>query len=325
VAGITAATRVGIYQASLQSGGSAKDGQLIGIDRLDFPKVIPQFKRSWANGESLGALMNLLARSPDGAIVTRNALAGGMKIGDRLPLQLTLAGDQRAATLRIVAIVDLFPGFYPQDGPMIIANLDYLFDQMGGQYPYDVWIARDPTSNLDTLVGGVRKLGINVLDQVDAAELTLREQTAPRRQGLFGLLSVGFITAAILTLLGFLLSVLISARRRAVELGVLQAIGLGGGQVAAALIIELALIVLAGTGAGTGIGLTAALLVVPLLQVGSGPYPGTPPYGAQIAWDEVSIIYAVFATSLLLTLLVLGAILSRTQLNQAVKLGDANL
>jgi putative ABC transport system permease protein len=122
-----------------------------------------------------------------------------------------------------------------------------------------------------------------------------------------------------------LLSVLISARRRAVELGVLQAIGLGGGQVAAALIIELALIVLAGTGAGTGIGLTAALLVVPLLQVGSGPYPGTPPYGAQIAWDEVSIIYAVFATSLLLTLLVLGAILSRTQLNQAVKLGDANL
>lgn len=325
VVGITAATRVGIYEASLQSGGSAKDGQLIGIDRLDFPKVIPQFKRTWASGESLGALMNVLARYPDGAIVSRNALTGGLKIGDRLPLQLKLAGDQRAATLRIVAIVDLFPGFYPQDGPIIITNLDYLFDQMGGQYPYDVWIARDPASDLDVLVGGVRKLGINVLDQIDAADLTIREQTAPRRQGLFGLLSVGFITAAILTLLGFLLSVLISARRRAIELGVLQAIGLGAGQVAIALIIELALVVLAGTGAGTGIGLVAALLVVPLLQVGTGPYPGTPAYGAQIAWDEVTIIYAVFATTLLLTLLALGMILARTQLNQAVKLGDANL
>jgi putative ABC transport system permease protein len=84
------------------------------------------------------------------------------------------------------------------------------------------------------------------------------------------------------------------------------------------------LLVAAGIGAGTGIGLLAARLVVPLLQVGAGPHPGTPAYPPQIAWDQVSLIYLVFAAALLLTLLALSWTLGRMRLFQAVKLGDAN-
>jgi hypothetical protein len=84
------------------------------------------------------------------------------------------------------------------------------------------------------------------------------------------------------------------------------------------------MIVAFGTAAGTGIGLVTAVVVVPLLQIGAGPYPGTPAFPAQVAWGEVTLIYAVFAATLALTLLALGAALARTQLNQAVKLGDAN-
>ncbi len=324
IPGVEAATRVGTYEAGFQT-GSNKTAQLIGIDRLDFPKVAAPFPRAWGGGESLGSLMNLLARYPDGAIVSRDVMTGGLKVGDALPLQMRLYGDQRTTTFRIVAVVDLFPGFYPQDGPIVVANLDYIHDQMGGQYPYDVWVARDPAVELSKVVAGVRSLGVNVIDQIDANELIIREQTQPRRQGLFGLLSVGFVTAAALTLLGFLLSVLINARRRAIELGVLRAIGLSSTQVGLALGIELTLIVLAGTGAGTGIGLAAAILVVPLLQVGAGPHPGTPVFAPLVAWNEVAVIYAVFAITLLITLLVLAVALGRTQLAQAVKLGDANL
>jgi putative ABC transport system permease protein len=324
VPGIQAAARVGAYEAAFQT-GSNKIAQLVGIDRLDFPRVASHYPRAWGGGESLGALMNLLARYPDGVIVSRDVLGNGLKVGDALPLQLRLYGDQRSATFRIIAAIDLFPGFYPQDGPIVIGNLDYMFDQMGGQYPYDVWISRDAGSDLNTIVSGVRALGVNVIDRIDTNELIIREQTQPKRQGLFGLLSVGFVTSAVLTLLGFLLSVLISARRRAIELGVLRALGLSGIQVAMALAIELSLIVIAGTAAGTGIGLVAAMLVVPLLQVGAGPHPGTPAFAPQVAWNEVTVIYAVFAITLLVTLLALGIALGRTQLAQAVKLGDANV
>lgn len=324
VPGITAAARVGTYDAVLTLGGVNQQAQLVGIDRVDFPRVVTRFRSSWAGGQSLGALMNLLARTPEGVLVSRDVLSRGLKVGDTLPTLLTLFGDRREVTFKIVAAVDLWPGYYPQDGPIVVANLNYIFDQMGGQYPYDVWISRAPDAKVDAITSGVRGLGIALVELRDAATLIREEQTQPRRQGLFGLLSVGFIAAGALTLLGFLLSALINARRRTIELGVLRALGMSGAQVAVALLIEQVALVVAGVGAGTGIGLLVARLVVPLLQVGAGEHPGTPPYPPQIAWDQVAVIYVVFAVALLLTLLALSWVLGRMKLFQAVKLGDAN-
>jgi putative ABC transport system permease protein len=320
--GVTAATRVGTYEANVQAAGN-QSAQLVGIDRIDFPKVVSRFDPAWAGGQSLGALMNMLAMNPEGVIVSSNALGRGLQVGDTLNALVTIAGDRREIPLRIVAAVDLWPGYYPQDGPIIIANLDYIFDMMGGQYPYDVWITRAADSEVPQVVSGVRNLGITVVDAIDAETLIRNEQARPQRQGLFGLLSVGFIAAGALTLLGFLLSALITARRRAIELGVLRALGLDGAQVAVALTIEQVTLVAAGIAAGTGIGALAAQLVVPRLQVGVGPHPG-PAYPAQMAWDQVQVIYGVFGVALLLTLLALAWILGRMRLFQAVKLGDAN-
>jgi putative ABC transport system permease protein len=308
----------------LTLGGVNQQAQLVGIDRVDFPKVITHFNPAWGGGGSLGALMNLLARNPGGVLVSRDVLARGLNVGDTLPALLILFGDRREVKFKIVAAVDLWPGYYPQDGPIIVANLDYIFDQMGGQYPYDVWINRSADARVDDIASGVRGLGISLVDVRDAATLIREEQTQPRRQGLFGLLSVGFIAAGALTVLGFLLAALIASRRRAIELGVLRALGMSGFQVAIGLVIEQLTLVITGVGAGTGIGLLAATLVVPLLQVGAGPRPGTPPYPPQIAWDQVAIIYVVFAVALLLTLLALSGVLGRMRLFQAIKLGDAN-
>lgn len=324
VPGVTAAARVGTYDATLVLGGVNQDVQLVGIDRVDFPKVVRHFDRDWGDGQSLGALMNLLAERRDGILISKSALEKGLKVGDRISALLSLYGDRREVPFTIVAALDLWPGYYPQDGPIMVANLNYIFDQMGGQYPYDVWIARNADVEVADIVSGVRGLGITVVDARDAAALIAEEQTKPQRQGLFGVLSVGFIAAGMLTLLGFLLSALITARRRAIELGVLRALGLSGWQVAIALIVEQVMLVSAGITAGSAIGLLSAQLVVPLFQIGVGPHPGVPPYPPQIAWSEVTLIYMVFAVALLLTLLALAWILGRMQIFQAIKLGDAN-
>lgn len=324
VPGVLAATRVGTYDATIRLGGANRNARVIGIDRVDFPKVVNHFERAWGGGESLGGLMNLLARNADGVLVSRDVLARGLEVGDTLPVLMRMYGDQREVRFRIIGAIDLWPGYYPQDGPIVVANLNYVFDQMSGQYPYDVWIKRDPQAKLEEIVTGVRQLGITVVDAIDASALIAREQARPSRQGLFGLLSVGFVAAGGLTLLGFLLAGLITARRRAIELGVLQALGMSGAQVGLALTLEQLILVTSGIGAGTGIGALAARLVVPLLQVGAGPHPGTPPYEPQLAWEQVAIIYAVFGAALLLTLVALGVGLGRMRLFQAVKLGDVN-
>lgn len=324
VPGITAATRVGTYQATIQLGGINQDAQLVGLDRLDFPTVVQQFDRRWAGGESLGGLMNMLARTPEGIIVSNDVLNRGLKVGDVLPATLDIYGDRQQVKFIILAAVELWPGYYPQDGPLMIANLDYIFDQMGGNYPYDVWITRDDGANIEDVAQGVREQGFTVIDVHDTETMIHDEQMQPHRQGVFGLLSVGFVASAALTLLGFLLSALINARRRAIEMGVLQALGMSGWQVVVAITIEQVTLVAAGLGAGTGIGLLAAKLVVPLYQTGVGPHPGTPSFAPLIAWDQVTLIYAVFGAALVLALLALAWVLGRMRLFVAVKLGDAN-
>src|SRR5215211_4527956 len=155
VPGITAATRVGSYDdVAIQLGGAAPRAQLVGIDRVDFPKVITKFDRSWGGGQPLGALMNMLAQHYDGVLVSRDVLAKGLKVGDPLPASVRIADDQREITFNIIGAIDLWPGFYPQDGPILVANLNYIFDEMSGQYLYDVWIDRDPTAKLDEIVAG---------------------------------------------------------------------------------------------------------------------------------------------------------------------------
>jgi hypothetical protein len=49
---------------------------------------------------------------------------------------------------------------------------------------------------------------------------------------------------------------------------------------------------------------------------------GLPPYLVRVAWDEILVVYAVFAGVLLFVSTVITTALSREQLATVVKLGD---
>jgi putative ABC transport system permease protein len=321
VPGIRHAVRVGQFDATLQTGGPAQAAQLIGIDRRDFPQVVG-FDPTWAGGESLGGLMNRLASRPRAAIVSRAVAGRGVNIGQALNLDVTILGVRRTVSTEVVAIVDYWPGVYPEEGPFIISNLDYIFEQLGDQYPYDVWIDRDPTVPLAEIADGVRRQGVLLIDTRDRDTLLNEAATEPRRQGLFGMLSLGFAAATLLTLIGFVLMALLNARRRTIELGVLAALGLAQRAQVGALLFEQGLLVLIGVAAGSGIGALVAAFTVPLLRVGVGPHPGTPPTPATPSDDTLLIVVAFGAIALLLALLVLALLASRLRLAQAVRLGD---
>ena len=40
----------------------------------------------------------------------------------------------------VAGFVRLFPTVYPEEAPFMVGNLDYAFEQQGGQYPYEVWL-----------------------------------------------------------------------------------------------------------------------------------------------------------------------------------------
>lgn len=322
VSGVEAATRVGDYSATANIGGRQQAGQILGIDRVDLPQVA-FFRPDFAYNESLGELMNRLAVASDGILVSSSFLTQqGLTVGDPLRLTVGASGDYAEVSFTIVGSLGLFPTLYPQDGPFFVANLDHIHNALGGTYPYDVWLATDASANGEAIVEGVRDLGLAVVTALDARQTIASEQTRPERQGLFGLLSVGFIAAAALTVIGFLVYAVVSFQRRFIELGMLRAIGLSTRQMAAYLAGELAALILTGVTLGSGLGVWASTLFIPYFQVGSDKAALVPPFVVQVAWEQLGVILVIFGAMFVVAVVVLAVLLTRMRVFEAVKLGE---
>jgi len=319
---VQAAGRVGRYKATTRLSGGVQDGSFMGVDRVDFPQVA--FWRQDFAPTSLGALMNALAVYPNGVLVPRSFMSQyALHAGDTFRVTVNTYGQRSEMDVKIVGGFDLFPTWYPEeDGPLFVGNLNHFFEQAGGQFPYDVWLKTSADANYDQIVEGVRDLRLGVLNWNAPLLKVSKEQQRPERQGLFGLLSVGFMAAALLTVLGFLLYAFFSFRRRFIEMGVLRAIGLSSGQMTGFLAWELAFLILTGVIAGTGLGAWVSMLFIPYLQVGAGPSAHVPPFVVEIAWPAIFRIYALFGLLFVAALGGLAALLLRMKIFQAVKLGE---
>ncbi len=320
--GIQAATRVGDFKVRIQAQGSWQEATLIGIDRIGFPKVA--FWRSDFARASLGVMMNALAVAPDGLLVSREFMRQrNINVGDSVVVRISSYGQRAEATMKVVGDFRYFPTWYEaEDGPLLIGNLENIFEEMGGMVPYDVWIKTDPGVDYTQLLDGLRKLNLNVLNWRASRITIAEEQKLPQRQGLFGVLSVGFLAAALLTVLGFLLYALFSFRRRFIELGTLRAIGLSAGQMATFLAWELIFLIFIGLGAGTLLGTLMSNIYIPYLQVGADPVALTPPFLVEIAWPAIVRIYLLFGLLFLWVLGILAVLLLRMKIFQAIKLGE---
>jgi putative ABC transport system permease protein len=324
VAGVQAAARVGRYDATTQLSGGTQRGEFIGIDRIDFPHVA--FWRRDFSPASLGTLMNALGATPNGVLVHYDFMyRHQLNVGDTFRIVVRTYGQPNPLDLQIVGGFDMFPTWYPNQEkyePLFVGNLDYLFNRAGGQFPHEVWLMTDEGVDYEQIVEGVRDLRLHVIDWKAPLVKVAEEQQRPERQGLFGVLSVGFIAAAFLTVMGFLLYAFFSFRRRFIELGVLRAIGLSSGQMMAFLAWELIFLLLVGLIVGTGLGVWVSNLFIPYLQVGSGPSAQIPPFEVVIAWPAILRIYVLFGLLFVAALGGLTALLLRIKIFQAVKLGE---
>jgi putative ABC transport system permease protein len=339
---VRSATRVGRYKFTAVFPNGAEEGTFLGIDRLTFPDTA-YWQRDFA-AEQLGVLMNQLAATPEGILVPSSFLdKHKIKIGDTVSLGISsgVAGQSTPLQAKVVGTFDLFPTWTPEtDGAFLVGNLDELYLRAGAEYPHEVWLDTTNDADPEKIAYTVRgfsiildnradqsKLeqnGLNTLvKQWSSADLNIRaEQRRPERQGLFGLLSVGFVSSALLTVLGFLLYALFSFRRRFIEMGMLRAIGLSIQQMTSLLAAELAFLVLLGIGVGTALGVFASRLFVPFLQIGASAQSQYPPFQIQIAWLSIVQIYILFALLFFAALSALSALLVRMKIFQAIKLGE---
>jgi putative ABC transport system permease protein len=322
--GITAATRVGRYPATGKFSTGSVKAEVLGIDRVDYSRIA-YWRNDFGPG-SLGGLMNALASKSDGVLVQDTVMGqNALKVGDQIHIAVSGGDSNVDMTMVIVGSFRYWPTWYPNKQnatTLFVTNLDYVFEQLGGENPYNVWLKVKDGTDPSQVAEGVTKLGAAVLSFDDVNTKIVKEQTRPERQGLFGVLSVGFAAAALLTVLGFFLYAIFSFRRRLIELGVLRAIGLSAPQMAAFLGWELLLLLGTGVGAGTLLGVAASRVYIPFMQVGLTPETTLLPFLVIIAWPEIYRIYALFGGLFVVALIVLLAFLMRMKIFQAVKLGE---
>jgi putative ABC transport system permease protein len=322
IPGVRDVARVGNYKVSIRLASGAVDGRLLGIDRVDFPTVA-YFRRDFAT-QPLLALMNDLARNNSAVLLPRDfAQKLGLQTGDYLPIQMTTFAGQKNVDLTVTGTYTYFPTAYPNQPPTLVANLDYIFTSTGEISPHEVWFATDPATPTRTIVDGLTKLGIPIAKLTDERQALAIPLARPERIGLFGMLSAGFLASAGLTVLGFGLYSVASLRRRAIELGVLRAIGLADRQMVLLLLSEQTLIVFGGSVIGLAIGTATSVLFIPFFRVGTSAGALVPPFQVILAWSDVALLSMGFAGILLLTSVGIIYRAARLKIFEAVKLGEA--
>lgn len=322
--GIIAYAPVGQYDGRISIGNTPISTNVIAVDRSRFASVIPHFQDAWLGpGNSMGLLMNQLATYRDGVIIDKS-IAGTSNIGDKVAVTLIVDDIPVDVRMRIVGLVEGWPGQYSVDRPYLVMNLSYVSDEIGFMPPTDVWVRRDTRVPLDEVISAARTAAIPILDTIDFDDARTSEFTRPERQALFGMLSVGFVAAAGLTIMAILVSALASMRQRNIELGMLQAMGMPAHTARRVIVLEQSIITMSGMICGLLAALVCAEWILPSLHAGVAPHRDIPANIPITAWSTIAGMLAIYAVAVLVALGTVFRNSRSLRIADAVKLGDEN-
>lgn len=323
--GVAGATRAGKYEGKFSYGRGDVTSQIIGIDRLEFPQAA--YYRDDFAPVSLGEMMNALGLNLNGVLIPDTLrVNNGIQVGDQLAVSIIAGNVTYDRELQVVGTYFYFPTVYPQNKPTLIMNLESIFNYPEDVEGYQMLLRLKDDADIPKLVKMIGERISPTQSYVkingDARSAVEAGQDKPERMGLFGILNVGFFTTALMPGIGFLLYSYASLRRRFIELGILQAIGLSTRQLVASLVTEQSVLMGMATLAGAGIGLATSLLFAPFLQIGATPGAPVPPFLVLIGWAETGWLTLSFGVVLLVTMAGTILYLNRLKVFQAVKLGE---
>lgn len=322
IPGVRSVARVGSYDAEPRVRGAIEDSKFIGVDRVDFQNTA--FFRDDFATQPLGALMNALALDPAALLVPPDFLVrNSLRVGEDVLMSIDSVGVGRTPiTFTVAGTFELFPHDARDGGEeLFVGNLDYFFESAGTALPYDVLVAVEPGATLDGVVDAAGTLGFLVINGEDSRQIVRLAQAQPERRGMFGLLSAGFIAASLLTIIGFVLSAVITFRSRRIQLGMLRTVGLSAWQMAGFVALEQVLLIGLGALAGSALGVVVSQLFIPFMQVGGSLASTVPPFIVRIAWRDLMLIYASLGVALVVALTIMLASLRRLKAFEAIKLG----
>lgn len=298
--GVQAATRVGDYAITIDDGDSRGiRGRMLALDRVDF-STVAWFRSDFAD-ESLGALMNRLALTPESILLPQPLLdALKLQIGDSVNIRVRLAdGISITSAFQIAGLYRHFPTVQ-NDEVVVIGNLDHLFTEAGAEFEHQIWMRTQANYDEDALFAAVATTGVEPILQRVARSTIATDQARLERVGIFGTLTVGFIAATVMAMLALLVHNYASLQERLYQFGVMRAIGLWRSQVIVQVVIEYGVLTAYGAIVGATIGLNTSELFAPFFRIPQADGVPLPPLLPIIAEDATLTLGFTFAVLMIL-------------------------
>ncbi len=329
--GAEAVTRVFVsdkVNVPVAKGGTVKNVRLMGIHTKEFGEVA-WFKDSLSDVHWYHYL-NAMAQNSRAVLVSRNfADQYGYKLGDLITYRI---GTDESVRGVIYGFVDYFPGFRPvayakgtdglyreTENYLIVAHLQQLQSSWGVQ-PYQVWVKNKTSSDYLYDFAASVSNGFSVFE--DAAASMVEKKNDPVLQGTNGILTVGFIVVLMLCSVGFLIFWVLSIKARSLQFGIFRAMGMTMREVFIMLVNEQLFISGTAIAAGALAGHLTAKLYMPLIQLAYAASDNALPLELVSQTSDYIRLFAVIGAVMLVCMTVLGVIISRLKIAQALKLGE---
>ena len=298
---------------------------LMGIIPNEFGKV------AWFRNDLLTPhwyhYLNLMSRHPQAALVSTSFKKDfEVQKGDSLWITW---GNQGYLEVVVYEFVDYWPTFNPNvtepiqtSSPyLVVVNLPYIQANMALE-PYEVWLKKAPGATSEQIYKDIENKKLLIERLEDSSQQIIIKKNDPMLQGTNGTLTLGFIVTMAVSTIGFLIYWILSIKQRVLQFGIFRAMGLSVKKIIGMLVCEQVLISGTAILVGIIIGGIASDLFVPLLQMVYSAAQQVPPFKVAAAREDYIRIYAVVFMMLTIGLSVLGFIISRIKIHQAIKLGE---
>ena len=310
------------------SGGTLKNVQLMAINTKAFGQTI--WMKEGLNPYPINAYLNAISQNSRGVLVSRNAQTDfGMKLGDVISYKMS-SGESIRGT--ICGFVDYFPSYAPvtyakgtdglyRETPnyLVVANLSQVQAECGVT-PYEVWIKNNGST--DFIYDFAEENGLTFTRFRDASAELVEMKNDPVLQGTNGILTVGFIVVLLLCAVGFLIYWVLSIQSRTLQFGIFRAMGLSMREILTMLLNEHLFISGLSIVTGAAVGKLTAKLYMPLIQLAYAASDNALPLQVVSRSGDMARIAIVVGVMLAVCLTVLGVLISRMKIAQALKLGE---
>ncbi len=273
----------------------------------------------------INAYLNALSECSYGVILSSSFQDNyGYELGDNIEVAWG-SNDYFSAT--VIAFVDYWPSMDPTEqndnGTYIdfaIMNFNYVQVQTAVE-PYEVWIDLDDDATVADFYASIEDAGIQATKLEVASQNITSEKNDPMLQGLNGALTLGFIIIMIMCIIGFLIYWILSIKSRTLQFGILRAMGMRYREIIAMIVYEQILVSGVAVICSIVIGGIASDLFVPLFR-SMFTSQKILPFTVTALRSDYLKIYALILIMLLVGFAVLGRIISKIKISQALKLGE---